>query len=412
MQQEYLLILMDQYSNFCQYWREQLQMISIAMPQPRGAYELQRSYISATNEKRFAAGDIIHISFFILPAECDHTSKQDIFRPSTSIADATYCTGRNNHKTAVMAALSAEAIPAKENVKTQPKLLDTFDPRRIKELHDLKPHPVTGRLIDSYPGKRTKPMRVLCLGFPRTGTMSLFTALKILGYNPWHMAVAVGENPRTNMALWCEALKAKFQGEGKPWGKEEFDKVLGDYDSLLDVPAICFAEELMAAYPEAKIILNYRDMESWMRSYDNTCGRVMRWNWDLVASWDPSLAGPYWDCASLVVPIAFGTLVDFSSPASPARQAFADHYAMVRDTAPRDRLLEFKSTDGWQPICSFLGVAEPDEEYPRINDANEYLHAHRMMWWLAFRKMAVKVSLTIAIPVAGVVAAMWWRKYR
>ena len=56
------------------------------------------------------------------------------------------------------------------------------------EVLSLSPHPVTGRLIDSHPGVRTRPMKVLVLGSSRTGTVSIMAALEQLGYNPYHMA--------------------------------------------------------------------------------------------------------------------------------------------------------------------------------------------------------------------------------
>lgn len=56
------------------------------------------------------------------------------------------------------------------------------------EVLTLSPHPVTGRLIDSHPGVRTRPMRLLVLGASRTGTVSIMTALEQLGYNPYHMS--------------------------------------------------------------------------------------------------------------------------------------------------------------------------------------------------------------------------------
>jgi hypothetical protein len=34
------------------------------------------------------------------------------------------------------------------------------------------------------------------------------------------------ENPK-DAKLWVEAFDAKFEGKGKPWGREEFDQVLG-----------------------------------------------------------------------------------------------------------------------------------------------------------------------------------------
>jgi hypothetical protein len=38
------------------------------------------------------------------------------------------------------------------------------------------------------------------------------------------------KDPTRIFPLWEEALKAKFMGIEKPWGREEFDKMLGDYD--------------------------------------------------------------------------------------------------------------------------------------------------------------------------------------
>lgn len=59
--------------------------------------------------------------------------------------------------------------------------------------------------------------------------MSLLVALKKLGYHPYHMAEAMNTAPM-DFPLWEEALRAKFYGEGKIWGREEFDKMLGNYD--------------------------------------------------------------------------------------------------------------------------------------------------------------------------------------
>ncbi|KAK8109630.1 NAD dependent epimerase/dehydratase [Apiospora kogelbergensis] len=292
----------------------------------------------------------------------------------------------------------------------QPDILDTFDARKVKEIYNLEPHPETGRLIDSHPGTRTRPMKVLCLGMSRTGTMSLFHALQKLGYNPYHMAVAI-MSPRTSLSLWGEALRAKFHGEGPGWGRAEFDRLLGDYDGVSDVPCNLFAEELLAAYPDAKVVLQTRDVEPWLRSMDNTAGVVNRWrSWETVAAWDPSLAGPFVRFRDLVCPIAFRTVSDFSSADTPARQAFVDHYAHIRRVVPEDRLLEYKVQDGWGPLCEFLGEEVPDEPMPHVNDAQQFVFAHGLMWWLAFGKMVGKVSLMVGVPAAGIVAAVWWRR--
>jgi hypothetical protein len=40
------------------------------------------------------------------------------------------------------------------------------------------------------------------------------------------MIEMVYENPRDG-DMWLEAYEAKFEGNGKPYGREEFDKLLG-----------------------------------------------------------------------------------------------------------------------------------------------------------------------------------------
>ncbi|KAF4435736.1 hypothetical protein F53441_13440 [Fusarium austroafricanum] len=290
-------------------------------------------------------------------------------------------------------------------------LLDTFDPRKAHELDNIKPHPITGRLIDSYPMTCTKPMRVLCLGQSRTGTMAVFTALKQLGYAPYHMSVAVG-SPKTNLCLWREALDAKFHGKGKPWGREEFDKILGSYDAVVDVPAICFVEELVAAYPEAKVIVTQRDVDSWLRGLDSTDGRVLRWPlWNTLARWDHAKAGPFWEFSKKVMPANFHTMTDFSAE-SPARQAFHDHYALVKKIVPTERMLEFRVQEGWGPLCQFLDKEVPKGEFPKLNDSKQFVFAHKLIWWMAFAKMMGKASFMTA--VSGIIASMvaaWRLKY-
>lgn len=283
---------------------------------------------------------------------------------------------------------------------------DVFDARATKETHHLTPHPTTGRLIDNHPGKRIIPMRVLMLGMSRTGTMSIFTALEQLGYRPYHMSKAI-QAPKSNLDVWREGLNAKFHGIGNPWGREEFDKILGEYDCVADVPCICFAEELIAAYPDAKVILSTRDVEEWLVSMDSSAGVVLRWKgWEWLSRYDPALVEPFWEHAKVVMPAAFGTFSDFSGT-SPARRKFEKHYENVRKVTPKGRLLEYRVQEGWEPLCDFLGKDVPEESFPRINDKKQFLFAHGVMWWLAFGKMVVKTIWAWGPVLAGGLA--WWK---
>jgi hypothetical protein len=52
-----------------------------------------------------------------------------------------------------------------------------------------------------------------------------------------------------------------------------------------------------------------------------------------------------------------------------AVEIFERHTENVRAALPADRLLVFQATDGWGPLCEFLGVEAPvDEPYPHLND--------------------------------------------
>jgi hypothetical protein len=81
--------------------------------------------------------------------------------------------------------------------------------------------------VDPHNRTRKVPMRVLCLGMPRTGTASMWTALQMLGYNKcYHMVETLYNPPDTRM--WQEAINAQFYGQGKRFGREEWDQLLGD----------------------------------------------------------------------------------------------------------------------------------------------------------------------------------------
>jgi hypothetical protein len=90
-------------------------------------------------------------------------------------------------------------------------------------------------------------------------------ALRLLGINEcYHGWQPLFENPRDN-EMWMEALEAKYDGKGKPYGRAEFDKLLGHCQGVSDMPAILFADELVTAYPEAKVILTHRNFDTWYK---------------------------------------------------------------------------------------------------------------------------------------------------
>lgn len=99
---------------------------------------------------------------------------------------------------------------------------------------------------------------------PRHSMPALRQALKLLGISDvYHGYPAYFENPR-DCEIWWEALDAR-EGKGKPFGRAEFDMLLGHCQAIADHPCILFAEELIDAYPEALVILTLRPVDDWYR---------------------------------------------------------------------------------------------------------------------------------------------------
>jgi hypothetical protein len=70
------------------------------------------------------------------------------------------------------------------------------------------------------------------------------------------------ENP-PDCLMWMDALTAKYDGIGTPFGREQWDQLLGDCQAVCDWPACAFAKDLVEAYPDAKVILTTRNVDSW-----------------------------------------------------------------------------------------------------------------------------------------------------
>ena len=56
-----------------------------------------------------------------------------------------------------------------------------------------------------------------------------------------------------------------------------------------------------------------------------------------------------------------------------AIDVFNRHNEQVRRDVPADRLLVYEVSQGWGPLCEFLGVPVPDgKPFPHLNDAAEF----------------------------------------
>ncbi|KAK4498827.1 hypothetical protein PRZ48_009337 [Zasmidium cellare] len=251
---------------------------------------------------------------------------------------------------------------------------------------------------------RTTPMQVLNLSFLRTGSMTMQAALTQLGFRCFHSVTsffpAIQETD-----LWIEALNRKFRPEGPPLTKEDFDRMLGHFSAVsADAPAICFAEELINFYPDSKVILIERDIEAWHKSYCNTIVKNMHDPWNvLVANYiNPGYVGKLYWVHTTWRKLWIGAN-DADEHRVKSKQVYREHYDLMRRITPKERLLEFKLTDGWEPLCQFLQVPVPETPFPRVNDTEAYAALVNAVVMRGFVSVMKKASLYIsAIIVVGV----------
>lgn len=95
-----------------------------------------------------------------------------------------------------------------------------------------------------------RPMLVLALGLSRCGTDSLRQALVMLGYKGVNHGIF---KTGAESQLWTQWWDAKAADPLLRISGEEFDRVLGECEAVTDVPGAIFGEDLLKAYPEAKV---------------------------------------------------------------------------------------------------------------------------------------------------------------
>lgn len=232
-------------------------------------------------------------------------------------------------------------------------------------------------------------IEIIGAGFGRTGTTSLKAALERLGYMKCHHMTEVMENP-SEVVAWMGA----FHGERIDWRT-----LLTDFRATTDWPACQFYRELMAEYPDAKVILTVRDPDRW---YESTRETIYALNtnapWWLRAILR-SIGGVLMLAEQNVWAGTFGGMFDDREHAI---GVFNAHIEEVKRVVPPERLLVYSVKEGWGPLCEFLRVPVPDEPFPRLNERNDLKAIARRM-----RIAGVLVpALLIAAAVAAVVLSM------
>jgi hypothetical protein len=204
-------------------------------------------------------------------------------------------------------------------------------------------------------------LQVIGAGFGRTGTWSLKAALQQLGAGPCFHMIDLKDVP-DRAAYYLAALR----GEQVDW-----DAAFEGYRATVDWPACTFYKDLMAKYPDAKVILSVRDPEKWYASAEKTIYALKEAALRGELAEDRVVAPP--EVLMMIKSLIWDhTFEDRFAEKEFALEVFARHNEDVKNSVPADKLLVYEIQQGWEPLCDFLGADVPDEEFPHLNDAETF----------------------------------------
>ncbi|HET6448189.1 MAG TPA: sulfotransferase [Conexibacter sp.] len=208
-------------------------------------------------------------------------------------------------------------------------------------------------------------MKVIGVGFGRTGTMSLKAALERLGAGPcFHMIdLIVGEDKDRLIPKWVEVSE----------GQADWHDVFDGFEATVDWPAAARWREICAAFPDAPVLLNLRDFEPWYRSMENTI-RAAKVTPPEQLEQDANRPPPnplLWQVIDAL--IWEGDFQGRFEDKAWVREMYDARIEEIKATIAPERLTVWElGVDGWEPLAGMLGVDVPDEPFPRLHDTAEF----------------------------------------
>ena len=209
-------------------------------------------------------------------------------------------------------------------------------------------------------------MKVIGIGFGRTGTMSLKAALEQLGAGPcFHMIdLIMGERREHDLPYWIDVAA----GNPVDW-RELFD----GWEATVDWPGAACWREMCAAFPEAKVLLNVREFEGWYASVANTI-RAAKLAPPGSLAQDANRPPPNPALWGVIDALVWeGDFKGRFEDKAWVREMYDARIEEIRATIAPERLTVWTlGEDGWEPLAEMLGVEVPDEPFPRLHDTAEF----------------------------------------
>jgi hypothetical protein len=212
-------------------------------------------------------------------------------------------------------------------------------------------------------------LKVIGLGFGRSGTYSLKAALEELGFGACYHFSKMFEHPGH-----AEQWRAAYHGASIDW-----NSLLAGYQSSVYIPPGFNLTALLQQHPDAKYILLVRDPEKWHQSYCDTVYKYNRLTWyrvlyfRLLGLFNPEYRTFYKVLALQQETLWQNTFHGRFEDKAYAIEIYQQQIEALKHAIPADQLLVYTITEGWPPLCQFLGVTCPDTPFPRLNDTESFV---------------------------------------
>eukprot|EP00561_Arcocellulus_cornucervis_P012758 CAMPEP_0185800750 /NCGR_PEP_ID=MMETSP1322-20130828/1050_1 /TAXON_ID=265543 /ORGANISM="Minutocellus polymorphus, Strain RCC2270" /LENGTH=361 /DNA_ID=CAMNT_0028496405 /DNA_START=47 /DNA_END=1132 /DNA_ORIENTATION=+ len=239
-------------------------------------------------------------------------------------------------------------------------------------------------------------LKIVGVGYGRTGTYSLRLALEELGYPTLHTQHLYENHEIFNM--WSDGIfNPSIEADEILMGRPNFDLMAErGFAGTMDFPSSLYYEQIMEQYPDAKFILTVRsDPEIWFRSWDTlskTITQPTRY-WQFMAHVQQYNNYLRW-LFSVVNRDTKYLNCDMPFPDQMKERAIAsyeEHNRRVREMIPQDRLLEYNVKQGWAPLCQFLEIEScPTTAFPKTNSA-------RSLQIQTISAMAIPLTITLFV---------------
>ena len=250
-------------------------------------------------------------------------------------------------------------------------------------------------------------------GLPRTGTLSTRKALQMLLNGRIYHMHETSKRP-DHYPFWWKVMKGDGGG-GERVTAAEWRLCLEDYRGGVDYPISNHYQSILQAYPEARVLLTVRDPVRWYISVrDSILPGVAAWrSWPvswlirLIDTYENSLLvaamarhPPAWSSTGL------GMFDAVEAGEEAAVRFYADHVTEVKAHVPADRLLVWQVSEGWQPLCNFLGVPVPaNQPFPNVNDTQQVRQSVRALIILGWLVVVVVPGMIVTVVL---LAAFLW----